>query len=80
MALIAINGHFPTAGSCRLRSIPSRAIAGRNCSRTLAILARLSGKMLLVMVGLAFDDGAGAVDLLGKYEAYHLVGESHPGE
>ena len=32
---------------------------------------------LFVMIGLAFYDGAGAVDLLGEGEAYHLVGEGH---
>ena len=29
------------------------------------------------MVGLALDDGAGAIDLLGEDEPYHLVGEGH---
>ena len=32
---------------------------------------------LLVVIGLAFDDGAGAVDLFGEDKAYHLVGEGH---
>ena len=35
---------------------------------------------LLVVVRLAADDGAGAVDLLGEDETYHLVGECHSGE
>ena len=35
------------------------------------------GKGLLVVVGLSLDDGAGAIDLLGEGEAYHLVGEGH---
>ncbi len=30
-----------------------------------------------MVVGLTFDDGAGAIDLLGEGEAYHLVGEGH---
>ena len=29
------------------------------------------------MVGLAFDDGAGAIELLGEDEAHHLVAERH---
>ena len=33
-----------------------------------------------MVVRLAFDDGAGAVDLLGEDEAYHLVREGHLGE
>ena len=32
------------------------------------------------MVGLSFDDSAGTIDLLGKSEADHLVGERHLGE
>ena len=35
---------------------------------------------LFVVVGLAFDDGAGAVDLFGEDEADHLVGKSEAGE
>ena len=30
---------------------------------------------LLVVIGFALDDGAGAVELFGEDEAYHLVGE-----
>ena len=33
-----------------------------------------------MMIGLAFDNGAGSVNLLGKGEAYHLMGERHLGE
>ena len=33
-----------------------------------------------MMIGLAFDDGAGAVDLFGEDQADHLVGEGHLGE
>ena len=33
------------------------------------------GISLFVVVGLALDDGAGAVDLFGEDEPYHLVGE-----
>ena len=44
-----------------------------------AFIARTSSQ-LLVVVRLAFDDGAGAVDLLGEDEAYHLVREGHLGE
>lgn len=33
-----------------------------------------------MMIGLAFDNGAGSVNLLGKGEAYHLVGKSHLGK
>lgn len=32
---------------------------------------------LIVMVGLAFQDGEGPVKLLGKKQAYHLVRECH---
>ena len=35
---------------------------------------------LFVVVGLAFDDGAGAVNLFGEDEADHLVGEGEAGE
>ena len=34
--------------------------------------------VLFVVVGLALDDGAGSVELLGKEEPYHLVGEGEP--
>jgi len=44
-----------------------------------AFIARTSSQ-LLVVVRLAFDDGASAVDLLGEDEAYHLVREGHLGE
>ena len=36
--------------------------------------------LLFVVVGLAFDNGAGAVDLFGEDEADHLVGEGEAGE
>ena len=32
---------------------------------------------LFVVIGFALDDGAGAIDLFGEDEAYHLVGEGH---
>ena len=32
-----------------------------------------------MMIGLAFDDGAGAVDLFGEDQTDHLVGEGHLG-
>ena len=33
-----------------------------------------------VVVGFAFEDGEGAVELFGEEEAYHLVGEGHLGD
>jgi hypothetical protein len=33
--------------------------------------------VLFMMIGFALDDGAGAIDLFGEDEAYHLVGEGH---
>ena len=35
---------------------------------------------LFVVIGFAFDDGAGAINLLGEDESHHLVGEGHLGE
>ena len=34
--------------------------------------------VLFVVVGFSFDNGAGSVELLGKEEPYHLVGEGEP--
>ena len=34
--------------------------------------------VLFVVVGFSLDDGAGSVELLGKEEPYHLVGEGEP--
>ena len=34
--------------------------------------------MLFMVVGFSLDDGAGSVELLGKEEPYHLVGEGEP--
>ena len=33
--------------------------------------------LLLVVIGLALDDGAGAVKLFGEDETHHLMGERH---
>jgi hypothetical protein len=33
-----------------------------------------------VVIGLAFDDGAGTINLLCKGEAYHLMRECHLGK
>ncbi len=33
-----------------------------------------------MVIGLALDDGTGTVQLLGEYQAYHLMRESEPGE
>lgn len=33
-----------------------------------------------VVVGFAFEDGEGAVELFGEEEAYHLMGEGHLGD
>ena len=40
----------------------------------------LPGGGLLVVVGQMVDDGEGAVVLLDKEEAHHLVGEGHGGQ
>ena len=40
----------------------------------------MSAIVLLVMVALAFDDSAGAIQLLGEYQSHHLMGEGHARE
>lgn len=40
----------------------------------------MSAIVLLVMVALAFDDSAGAIQLLGEYQSYHLMRECHSRE
>lgn len=43
-------------------------------------VVRVSAIVLLVMVALAFDDSAGAIQLLGEYQSYHLMRECHSRE
>ena len=45
--------------------------------KVLKVFKVLRDKNLLVMVGLAFDDGAGAVELFGENQTHHLMGEGH---